>query len=57
MSVQLRPLGPNALLKKVGMAYEGRTRETIRIRDGWRDSNLYAILCHEITGDDRVESP
>jgi len=57
MSVQLRPLGPNALLKKVGMAYEGRTRETVRIRDGWRDSNLYAILCHEIMGDDRVESP
>lgn len=52
-----RNIASNRVLKKVGMAYEGRMRETIRIRDGWRDSNLYAILCHEITGDDRVESP
>jgi ribosomal-protein-alanine N-acetyltransferase len=38
------------VLEKIGMAYEGRMRETIRIRDGWRDSDLYAILCHEMTG-------
>jgi ribosomal-protein-alanine N-acetyltransferase len=32
------------VLQKVGMAYEGRMRGTLLIRDGWRDSELYAIL-------------
>jgi len=32
------------VLVRVGMTYEGRMRETILIRDGWRDSDLYAIL-------------
>ncbi|MFD0523568.1 GNAT family N-acetyltransferase [Paractinoplanes durhamensis] len=35
------------VLLKIGMAYEGRMRETVRIRDGWRDSDLYAILEQE----------
>jgi [ribosomal protein S5]-alanine N-acetyltransferase len=32
------------VLTKIGMVHEGRLRETILIRDGWRDSDLYAIL-------------
>jgi RimJ/RimL family protein N-acetyltransferase len=35
------------VLVKSGMTYEGRMRETMLIRDGWRDSDLYAILEHE----------
>jgi [ribosomal protein S5]-alanine N-acetyltransferase len=32
------------VLTKIGMRHEGRMRETLWIRDGWRDSDLYAIL-------------
>jgi RimJ/RimL family protein N-acetyltransferase len=32
------------VLTKVGMTYEGRMREALLIRDGWRDSDLYAAL-------------
>jgi [ribosomal protein S5]-alanine N-acetyltransferase len=32
------------VLAKLGLAYEGRMREALLIRDGWRDSDLYAIL-------------
>ncbi|WP_433291276.1 GNAT family N-acetyltransferase [Actinoplanes sp. CA-030573] len=35
------------VLRKAGMTYEGRMRETVLIRDGWRDSELYAILDRE----------
>lgn len=35
------------VLEKVGMRYEGRMRETLLIRDGWRDSALYSILEQE----------
>ena len=35
------------VLEKVGMTYEGRLRETMRIRDGRRDSAVYSILAHE----------
>jgi ribosomal-protein-alanine N-acetyltransferase len=38
------------VLAKLGMQHEGRMRETILIRDGWRDSDLYAILRHEWAG-------
>lgn len=34
-------------LQKVGMIHEGRHRHTLLIRDGWRDSDVYAILEHE----------
>jgi RimJ/RimL family protein N-acetyltransferase len=33
-----------AVLRKIGMRYEGRMRGTIKVRDGWRDSDLYAVL-------------
>ena len=35
------------VLRRVGLRYEGRMRETELIRDGWRDSDLYAVLRHE----------
>jgi RimJ/RimL family protein N-acetyltransferase len=39
-----RNLASAAVLRKIGMRYEGRMRGTALIRDGWRDSDLYAIL-------------
>jgi ribosomal-protein-alanine N-acetyltransferase len=36
-----------AVLRRVGMTHEGRLRHTIRIRDGWRDSDVYSILSDE----------
>ena len=39
-----RNAGSAAVLKKLGMTYEGRMRHTMRIRDGWRDSEHYSIL-------------
>jgi [ribosomal protein S5]-alanine N-acetyltransferase len=35
------------VLRKLGMTYEGRLRESVRLRDGWRDSELFSILVHE----------
>jgi RimJ/RimL family protein N-acetyltransferase len=32
------------VMEKNGLQYEGRLREALRIRDGWRDSLVYAIL-------------
>jgi RimJ/RimL family protein N-acetyltransferase len=39
-----RNVASAAVLRKIGMRYEGRLRATEYIRDGWRDSDLYAIL-------------
>lgn len=39
-----RNLASAAVLQKIGMRYEGRMRGTIYIRDGWRDSDLFARL-------------
>ncbi|MEU8664165.1 GNAT family N-acetyltransferase [Actinoplanes philippinensis] len=36
-----------AVLRKIGMRYEGRMRGTVLLRDGWRDSDLYAILADD----------
>ena len=35
------------MLRKIDMRYEGRMRGTAYIRDGWRDSDLYAILADD----------
>jgi len=35
------------VLEKLGMSKEGRLRENIRLRDGWRDSLVYSILEEE----------
>jgi [ribosomal protein S5]-alanine N-acetyltransferase len=42
-----RNIASARVLERVGMQYEGRLRETLLIRDGWRDSSLYSILEHE----------
>jgi ribosomal-protein-alanine N-acetyltransferase len=42
-----RNTGSGRVLAKIGMTYEGRMRETVLLRDGWRDSDLYAILDRE----------
>jgi len=42
-----RNLGSGRILQKSGMSYEGRLRQELWIRDGWRDRDLYAILDDE----------
>lgn len=42
-----RNLASAAVLKKIGMRYEGRMLGTVYIRDGWRDSDLYARLADD----------
>lgn len=33
-----------AILRKLGMTYEGRLRHTLLLRDGWADSEVFSIL-------------
>lgn len=33
-----------AVLGKLGMAYEGTMRRTVKIRTGWRDSELHSLI-------------
>ncbi|GIM92213.1 GNAT family N-acetyltransferase [Paractinoplanes toevensis] len=42
-----RNMASARVLVKIGMTYEGRMRETMRVGDGWRDSDQYAILEQE----------
>lgn len=42
-----RNVASAAVLRRIGMRYEGRMRGTVRLRDGWRDSDLYAILADD----------
>ena len=42
-----RNIGSSKVLEKVGMIKEGRIREDLFIKDGWRDSLLYSVLEHE----------
>ncbi|WP_261129681.1 GNAT family N-acetyltransferase [Bacillus sp. Marseille-Q3570] len=42
-----RNIGSSKVLEKVGMTKEGRIREDLLIKDGWRDSLLYSVLEHE----------
>lgn len=39
-----RNVGSARVLQKVGMSHEGTLRHTLQIRDGWRDSDMYALL-------------
>lgn len=34
------------VLEKAGLTFEGRMRGHMRVRDGWRDSLLYAVVKH-----------
>jgi ribosomal-protein-alanine N-acetyltransferase len=45
-----RNVGSARVLQKLGMTHEGRMRHTALIRDGWRDSDLYALLEDEWRG-------
>jgi ribosomal-protein-alanine N-acetyltransferase len=42
-----RNLASAAVLQKVGMAFEGQLRQTMQIRDGWRDSSVFSVLANE----------
>ncbi|WP_245976727.1 GNAT family N-acetyltransferase [Oceanobacillus arenosus] len=42
-----RNVGSSKVLEKVGMTKEGRIREDLLIKDGWRDSLIYSVLEHE----------
>lgn len=42
-----RNLASAAVLRKLGMTYEGHLRHTELIRDGWRDSLTFSILDDE----------
>ncbi len=39
-----RNIGSAKVLEKVGMQKEGRMRENLKLKDGWRDSLLYSVL-------------
>jgi [ribosomal protein S5]-alanine N-acetyltransferase len=39
-----RNIGSSNVLEKVGMTLEGRIRDDLLLRDGWRDSLLYSVL-------------
>ena len=45
-----RNLASAAVLRGVGMVYEGTLRHTVVLRDGWRDSAMYSVLQHEWAG-------
>jgi len=42
-----RNIGSSKVLEKIGMTLEGRMRQDLLLKDGWRDSLLYSILEHE----------
>ncbi|SDY31890.1 GNAT family N-acetyltransferase [Salimicrobium album] len=42
-----RNIGSSRVLEKVGMTEEGRIREDLLIKDGWRDSLIFSILEQE----------
>ena len=42
-----RNVASERVLQKLGMQYEGRMRENMLLRDGWRDSVLYSLLEQE----------
>ncbi|MCJ8005930.1 GNAT family N-acetyltransferase [Lederbergia wuyishanensis] len=42
-----RNIASAKVLGKIGMTLEGRMREDLLIKDGWRDSYLYSVLDHE----------
>ncbi|WP_197035461.1 GNAT family N-acetyltransferase [Paenibacillus sp. UNC451MF] len=42
-----RNVGSSKVLTKIGMTQEGRLRDVLLIKDGWRDSFVFSILEHE----------
>ncbi len=45
-----RNVASGRVLQKCGLVHEGRRRQDMLLRDGWRDSDLYAILEDEWRG-------
>lgn len=39
-----RNVASAAVLRKLGMTYEGRARHTLLLRDGWRHSELFSMI-------------
>jgi RimJ/RimL family protein N-acetyltransferase len=42
-----RNVASATVLRRAGLVYEGTLRHTVRLRDGWRDSEMYSILREE----------
>lgn len=42
-----RNIASQKVLGKIGMVQEGRMRDALHLKDGWRDSLLYSLLEHE----------
>jgi len=42
-----RNVASAGVLRRLGMTHEGRLREAMVIRDGWRDSDVYSVLDRE----------
>ncbi|CAG7637068.1 GNAT family N-acetyltransferase [Paenibacillus allorhizosphaerae] len=42
-----RNIGSSQVLTNIGMTQEGRMRDTLLLRDGWRDSLVFSILEQE----------
>ena len=40
-------IGSQKVLEKIGMVREGRLRENLLLKEGWRDSLIYSVLQHE----------
>ena len=40
-------IGSQKVLEKIGMGREGRLRENLLLKEGWRDSLIYSVLQHE----------
>jgi RimJ/RimL family protein N-acetyltransferase len=49
-----RNTASTAVLRRLGMTYEGRMREVMLIREGWRDSEIYSLLAHVWPGERRA---
>ena len=43
----VRNIGSIAILEKLGLRREGTLRRNQRVRDGWRDTHIYALLGEE----------
>jgi len=53
----VRNTGSAGVLEKLGMRREATLRQHLWVRDGWRDSHLYAILADEWAARDNRAAP
>lgn len=52
-----RNVGSSKVLQKIGMIQEGRMREDLLLKTGWRDSLLYSILEQEWNEVNKTNAP